>query len=376
MRRPGLRCLLPALLALTACSPGGAPPPTPVPATIQPAAPFVLKGVSVLQQVARLIGADSINKTDRYGVAGADLGSMINMGDQTYFVFGDTFGKRDPQMTGGGEDWRSNVMAVSSDTDPSDGITFDRFIADSANHANELIPAARVDNQEITRIPTHGVAVGATMYLYFMSVNHWGAPGVWDANYSGVAKSTDSGEHWQVIPNLQWPGSSNFIQVSPFPIQNADGSVDVYFWTIPAGRFGPAKLMKVPATGIEQQSSYRYYTGPGAGGTPTWSPDMHAAAVVVDDTVGELSVIWDTYLHRWIMTYLRGGGNIVIREGLNPWGPWGPPIDLVTQSGFPGLYAPFMNPKYVENDGQTIYFCLSQWGPYAVYWMKATLAKK
>jgi hypothetical protein len=84
---------------------------------------------------------------------------------------------------------------------------------------------------------------------------------------------------------------------------------------------------------------------------------------VVNDTVGELSVVWNPYLSRWIMTYLRGGGNIVIREGINPWGPWGEPIDLVTQAGFPGLYGPYMNPKYTENDGKTIYFCLSQWGP-------------
>jgi hypothetical protein len=102
---------------------------------------------------------------------------------------------------------------------------------------------------------------------------------------------------------------------------------------------------------------------------------MAKAAPVVNDTVGELSVVWNTYLNRWLMTYLRGGGNVVIREGLNPWGPWGEPIDLVTQAGFPGLYGPYMNPKYVEDGGQTIYFCLSQWGPYAVYWMKAYLVK-
>ncbi|MGI8587389.1 MAG: DUF4185 domain-containing protein [Chloroflexia bacterium] len=376
MRHTTLPFVLLASLLLTACSTGASAPPTPISAAVRPNAPFLLKGVSDLKQVARLIGADSINKTDRYAVAGADLGSMINLGDKTYFIFGDTFGKRDANMTGGGgTDWRSNVMAVSSDIEPSDGITFDRFIADGSNHANELITSAKVDNQEITRVPTHGVAVGSNMYLYFMSVNHWGAAGVWYANYSGVGKSTDGGEHWQVIPGLQWPGDGNFIQVSPFKIKNTDGSVDIYFWAIPAGRFGPAKLMKVAETQIEQLSSYRYYAGSRADGTPIWSPDMNKAAVVVNDTVGELSVIWDSYLDHWIMTYLRGGGNVVIREGINPWGPWGEPIDLVTQAGFPGLYAPFMNPKFVEDDGHTIYFCLSQWGPYAVYWMKATLTK-
>jgi hypothetical protein len=371
------RTIILALLApllLAGC--GGGPALTPEAHPVQPNADFVLKGVTNLTQVARLIGADSINKTDRYAVAGADLGSMFNLDDKTYFVFGDTFGYRAPGLTGGGgDDWRSNVMAVSSDSNPDDGITFDRFIADAANHANELIPSIKRDGTEITRIPTHGIAVGTKMYLYFMSVNNWGPAGVWEANYAGVSRSTDGGEHWAVLPDLQWPGKSNFIQVSPFKIKNADGTVDIYFWAIPAGRFGGVKLMKVPEGAIEQLSSYRYFAGTDSSGTPRWSANMDEAATVVNDTVGELSVVWNPYLSRWIMTYLRGGGNIVIREGINPWGPWGEPIDLVTQAGFPGLYGPYMNPKYTENDGKTIYFCLSQWGPYAVFWMKADLVK-
>jgi hypothetical protein len=374
MRYKALVPLLLIALALAGCAGNAAL--TPVEHPVQQNAPFVLQGIKGVKQVARLIGADSINKTDRYGVAGADLGSMFNLGDKTYFVFGDTFGVRPPGMSGGGgDDWRSNVMAVSSDSDPSDGITFDRFLADSANHANELIPAARQDGVEITRIPTHGVAVGPAMYLYFMSVKHWGDAGKWDANYAGVSKSTDGGEHWTVVPDLQWPGTSNFIQVSPYKIKNSDGTVDIYFWCIPSGRFGGVKVMKVPETEIEHLGSYRYFAGTDGAGAPIWSPEMAKAAPVVNDTVGELSVVWNTYLNRWLMTYLRGGGNVVIREGLNPWGPWGEPIDLVTQAGFPGLYGPYMNPKYVEDGGQTIYFCLSQWGPYAVYWMKAYLVK-
>lgn len=339
-------------------------------------ASFVLKGVVNVKEVAKLIGADSINKTDRFGVAGADLGSMFNMGDKTYFVFGDTFGYRKPGMTGGGgEDWRSNVLAVTHDNNPSDGITFDSFIADAKNHARELIPSLKQDNVEITRIPTYGIAVGSTMYLYFMSVNHWGPAGIWYANYSGVSRSTDGGETWQVLDDLRWDGNSNFIQVGIFKNKNSDGSVDIYFWGIPAGRFGGVKLMKVPEKEIEKLTSYRYYAGNDASGAPVWSPDIKKAALVVDDSVGELSVIWNPYINRWIMTYLNGGGDVVIREGLQAWGPWGEPISLMTQANFPGLYGPYMNPRYMENDGKTIYFSISRWDPYAVFWMKATLVK-
>ncbi len=360
-------------LSLVACARGAS---SPRPYQVERDAPFVLKGVTDVTEVAKLTGADSINKTDRYGVAGTDLGSMFNIGDKTYFVFGDTFGRRPAGMTGGGgEQWRSNVMAVSTDSNPSDGITFDRFITDPFGRARELILSRKQDGDEITIIPTHGVAVGSTMYLYFMSVNRWGAPGVWEANYSGVSRSTDGGETWEVLEGLRWDGKSNFVQVSPFRIENSDGSADLYFWGIPAGRFGGVKLMKVPETEIEQLSSYRYFAGVDSAGAPIWSADESEAVLVIDDTVGELSVVWNDYLDRWLMTYLGAGANVVMREGKQPWGPWGEPITVMSQAAYPGLYGPYMNPRYVENGGQTIYFSISRWGPYAVYWMKATLVK-
>lgn len=350
------------------------------PVEIAPAQPvagnetFLLSGVFKVEEVAKLTGPDAINDTAQYAVAGTDLGSMFNMGDETWYVFGDTFGYRAPGFTGGGgEDWRSNVIAVSSDNDPSDGITFDRFITDRDGHAAELIPSRKIDNVEMTTIPTHGIAVGDTMYLYFMSVRHWGPPGMWDANYSGVSRSMDGGETWEILEDLRWEGDSNFIQVSPFKVKNEAGETEIYFWSIPAGRFGGVKLMKVPEQEIEQLASYRYYAGLDGAGSPIWSEKVEDAELVVDDTVGELSVIWNDELNRWLMTYLSGAGNVVIREGLQPWGPWGKPIPVMTQAGFPGLYGPYMNPRFVEDDGRTIYFMISRWDPYNVFWMKATL---
>jgi hypothetical protein len=76
------------------------------------------------------------------------------------------------------------------------------------------------------------------------------------------------------------------------------------------------------------------------------------------------------------MTYLKEGRGVVIREGLSPWGPWGDAIDLVTFTDEPGLYGPYLNPKYMEKDGQTIYFTLSLWDPYNVFWFKASLQQK
>lgn len=362
--------LLSALLLLTASC---GKEPSGIPRTTAPAGEtFILKNTANLQQIAQLTGKDSLGHTDRYAVYGTDLGSMFTMGDQTYFVFGDTFGERPDGMTGGGGSfWRSNVMAYSSDSDPSDGITFDGMITDEVGLAQELIPSKKLDYDEMTVIPTHGLAANGAMYLYFMSVRHWGDPGTWDANHSGVAKSEDSGEHWSVVEGLQWPGDSGFIQVSPFKVGDGE-EAEIYFWTIPSGRFGGVKLMRVKEQNIEDLSSYEYFAGEDEG-QPRWSKDMDQAKLVVDDTVGELSVIWNPGLERWLMTYLKEGRGVVLREGLTPWGPWGDALDLVPADDFPGLYAPFMNDRFLADDGRTVYFTLSLWDPYNVFWFKATL---
>lgn len=337
---------------------------------------FVLQGASDVQQVAQLTGADSLNKTDRFSVYGTDLGSMINADDRTYFVFGDTFGERPPDLTGGGGSfWRSNTMAYTTDKDPADGIAFDGMITDEVGLAKELLPSAKVDYDEMTKIPTHGLYANGSLYLYYMSVNHWGDPGKWDANYASAAKSTDQGKNWTLLDDLRWPGDGPFIQVSPYKVQTEDGKPDIYFWCIPSGRFGGVRLMKVSEANVEKPEEYRYFTGVNDKGSPTWGADMAKAETVVDDTVGELSVVWNPYLERWLMTYLKEGQGVVMREGFTPWGPWGEAIDLVKAADYPGLYAPYMNDRFIGDKGKTIYFTLSLWDPYNVFWFKASLDK-
>ncbi|MFC5406703.1 DUF4185 domain-containing protein [Cohnella soli] len=370
-RKVGLTAIS-LMLALTGCMGGGGKID---PRLTAEGKSFILKGTTGLTQVSQITGVESPNKTERYGVYGTDLGSMMSDGDRTYFVFGDTFGERPEEQIGaGGHDWRSNTMAYSTDSDPTDGITLDGMILDDFHTAKELLPSAKIDYEEMTTIPTHGLAANGNLYLYYMSVKHWGDPGRWDANFAGLAKSSDKGQNWTVLDNVKWPGDSNFIQVSPYKVTDEDGSTDVYFWCIPAGRFDGVQLMKVSEEKIESLADYRYYAGDDDEGKPIWSADLTKAKTIVDDAVGELSVVWNAYLQRWIMTYL-GSTGVVIREGLSPWGPWGDAHDLITFEQYPGLYGPFMNDKFTADGGKTIYFTLSLWGPYNVFWFKATLQK-
>jgi hypothetical protein len=331
-----------------------------------------LRGVTNVVEVAQLTGPTSPNRTDRYQIAGQDLGSMFRAHGKTWFVFGDTFGQRAPGLTGGGgTEWRSNTLAYSTDTDPADGITFDGYVVDNTGWAAELLPAKQVDGVEMTVIPTYGFVANGRMYLDYMSVKHWGEPGEWETNYSGLAKSTDGGHTWTKLDSPKWPGDSNFIQVSVTKVGN-----DLYFWGVRHGRFGGVQLMKVGERDVEKQGAYRYFTGT-SGGTPRWSADMSAARTVLGGTVGELSVVWNTYLKRWLMSYTDGGGGGAnIADAPAAWGPWSKPVTLVSQADVPGLYAPYMQPEYTANEGRTIYFTLSKWGPYNVYWYRADLVRK
>lgn len=343
--------------------------------------PFVLEGVSGLTEIAQLTGPGAINDTEAAAVAGTDLGSMTNIADRTIFFFGDTFGERDPDSIGGqGGIWRSNVSAWTTDADPSDGITFDGWSpVDDVGWATAMVEGEHDPNNgegEVTKIPTYGFAIDDTLYISYMSVSFWGQPGAWDANYAGLAKSTDLGETWTQLESPTWPGDSNFIQVATAQVIE-DGTEYVYFWSIPSGRFGGVQLMRVLATeeAVEDASAYSYYAGTDDDGAPRWSSEMTDAETIVEGTIGELSVMWSTYLERWIMSY-SDGGNAYIRESATPWGTWGDPIELVSAADYPALYSPYMNPRYVSDDGRTIYFSLSLWNPYNVYWFSVDLDKK
>ena len=371
-----------AAVVLSACTAHGTGGAAMSPVAVDPDAdkPFVLEGVGNLTEIAKLTGPDAINDTEAAAVAGTDLGSMVNLGDKTLFLFGDTFGERAPDSYGGqGGVWRSNVSAWTTDDDPSDGITFDGWApSDDLGWATALVEGEHDANDgtgEVTKIPTYGFAVDDTLYLSYMSVKFWGEPGAWDANHAGLAKSTDEGSTWTALESPRWPGDSNFIQVATATVQE-DGTDYVYFWSIPAGRFGGVQLMRVPATveAVEDASAYTYFAGTAPDGAPEWSADMAAATTIVDGTIGELSVMWSDYLERWVMTY-SDAGNAYIREGVTPWGPWGDPIELVSAVDYPGLYSPYLNPRYVTDDGRRIYFTLSLWGPYNVFWFSADLER-
>ena len=310
--------------------------------------------VSSVDRVAQLTGPGSLNDTAaRWDVVGADLGHMFWYDGAIYMVFGDTLGVD-------GADWRSNTMARIPSPDPAAGLRFGSMITGPAGRAAELLPSLKIDNVEKTVIPTYGIAVGGRMFLHYMSVRHWGAPGQWDVNYSGLAYSDDGGRTWVKDAGARWPGGGNLAQVAM-----VESGGDVYLFGIPAGRSGGVQLARVAESDLLELSRYTYWDG------ASWSVDPARATLVVPGPVGELSVAWNSYVRRWLMMYLDVGRSaIVVRSAPELTGPWGPEQVVATAAEYPELYAPYIVPM---DTGRDVYFTMSQSGPYEVYLMRMRL---
>jgi len=329
------------------------------------APPSLLRGVKDTTTIVREIGEGALNDTARQDVCGADLGSMFRWQGRTYLAFGDTFGcplSATPH-------WRRNTMAVTRDATPADGLVFESWIADPDGSAKQLFPP---EGGAVTVIPTSGVGVGETGYLFYMQVREWGTPGQWRCNYSSVATSTDAGQTWRTQhEQIQWPPGS-FNQVAILP---AEGFL--YLWGIPCGRDGSVKLMRVEPAKILQKDQYEYCAGVDAASNPQWSREETDAVTVASGPVGELSVRWNAWLGRYLMMYLDVSRQaIVIREAATPWGPWGEPIPVIPNATARTLYGAYMLEGYDEADGETIYFRVSEYFPaYTTYWVSTTLVK-
>lgn len=316
------------------------------------------------ERIAVLTGPNSINETHtRYNVYGTDLGTMWEdeHGD-VLAAFGDTFGPN-------GTDWRSNTLARSGDTTLSDGMSLTRFVTDRPGHAKELLPSRKIDNVEITTIPTGGVNVGGRDYMAYMSVKHFGPPGRWTTNFSGIAYSDDNGQTWTTVPGARRPNTPAFDD--PFQMVtyvHRDGYV--YVFGTPNGRFGNAHLARVAEDKLLDRGAYEYWTG--AGG---WQQgNGFNAAPIVPGPVGELSVHYDESLQAWTMMYLDESADaITMRVGATPTGPWSEEFVIASAGAYPTLYGGFIHP---ESAGLDIYFTLSEFRRYNVSLMKVRLPSR
>jgi Domain of unknown function (DUF4185) len=349
------------------------PPLQPAPVTRPVPAPRVHD----VYPISQLTGPGSQNRTDaRWQVDDTDLGLMWESAPgRIAIAFGDTFGTGFHDGGPSGGDWRSNVLGFSSDHDLAHGMSIDSMVSDRPCHATELLGSYKVNNFEITVIPTSGFALGNRQYLSYMSVARWSKrPGHWWTNYGGLAYSDDGGQNWVDDENTRWDnifGQGQFQVVAMTPDEGY-----VYMFGTPNGRFGTIALARVPQEQVLNKTAYQYWVD------GFWRPTLEApvpggngaelsATPIMSSIAGELSVRYDTGAHRWEMTYLDAqAGAIVMRTSATPQGLWSAPATLLNTQDYPSGYGGFIHPWSTAHD---LYFTLSEYRHYNVYLMHASL---
>ena len=325
--------------------------------------PAVLVGSTA--RIGQQTGPASVNFTQAVDVCGTDYGIMFDWLDRTYVAYGET-----QACSAAGAGPKSQTMAYTSDRRPADGLTLDGWITDRNGRAKELFPETEAGG--FASIPTGAIATGENAYLFYMRVMGWAAqPGQWYCDRASIASAhaSDQAAWTDHSATIAW-GRGAFNQLAVL----REGST-LYIYGVPCGRFGSIKLMKVNDASVLDKSAYRYFAG-FEGDRPRWSVAESAAVTVAGGPAGELSVRYNAYLGRYIMTYLDTRKEaIVMRESPLPWGSWSAPTVVARNAQFPQLYAPFMKPGFDENGGETIYYTMSQFGPYNVFWMRTTLIR-
>ncbi len=305
-----------------------------------------------------------------YALRATDLGviwdATTDPDDKKVMIaFGDSYDDGWGGFGGGGTGWRGNLLAISKDTDVSDGILFSTMIADPAtpNYAKEIIHSDHITNGsgDFTAIPTAGITVGARHYIHYMQIKNWGAAGRWNTNFSEIAYSDDEGQNW-TKSGVKWGATSKFGQAAYL---KEDGYV--YMFGTPVGRFDAAYLARVAEADMLDFEQYEYWNGTG------WVLNNEAAAVpIVEQPVSELSVVYNSYYNKYMMTYLNENRYaIVMRSSSSLTGGWSAETEIATGAEYPGLYGAFIHPW--TNDGRDLYFLMSEWGPYNVVLMKSKL---
>lgn len=335
---------------------------------------------SKAQKIARVTGrtleGENIpnpnNTAENYGLTATDLGIVWDATTdpehkKVMVAFGDSYDDGWGGFGGGGTGWRGNLLALSDDTDLTDGLTFSSMIAeeDNPNYAKEIIYSAHntSGSGDFTAIPTAGVTVGDRHFIHYMQIRNWGANGRWNTNFSEIAYSDDEGQNW-TKSGIKWGADSKFAQAAFL-----NDSVNVYMFGTPAGRFDAAYLARVKPENMLVKEEYEYWNG------SEWIKNNEAAAVpVIEAPVSELSVAYNSKYKKYIMVYLNENRYaLVMRSSDSLTGGWSDEVEIATGAEFPGLYGGFIHPW--TNDGDDLYFVMSEWGPYNTVLMHSTLSK-
>lgn len=334
----------------------------------------VISAIANLEVLFPLTGENGINQTQsRWGFGSGDLGSMFEHNGKIYMVYGDTFAG--DRITGS---WIHNAMAIGTVDDPDDGVKFSQMYL--GKNGNGLVVSGQ--NHTCAMIPSCGFATGdegnETLYMWVHEIFSWQTGGHRDISGAGWAVSTDGGETWDF--DFLVDGNSKFQFVTCWQ----EGET-LYLFGNYGGGYGETYLMRVDKAHALDKSAYRYYAGVDNRGQPVWALTEDEAAIVLNYNEREIGITYNEYLGCYLMTgYDTFNDRMVIHEAQSLYGPWSDaysllpnmytPVALETDR-MPHTYGAYTLPGMVKDGGKSMYFTLSEYKPYQVFWMRVDFTK-
>ena len=330
-----------------------------------------IEAIEGLDILFPLTGEKSFNQTEsRWGFGSGDLGAMFAHNGKVYMVYGDTFAH--DRLAGS---WIHNAIAVGTVEQPADGVKFTDLHIGA--QGNGLVVSDALHT--CAMIPSCGFGRDGVLYMWIHEIYSWHSGGHRDISSAGWATSTDDGKTWTYHPMLD--GNTKFQFVTCW--EEGD---ELYLFGNYGGGYGETYLMRVDAKKALDPSAYRYYAGTGSNGDALWASSEEEAAIVLNYNEREIGITYNAYLDRYLMTgWDSFNGLMVIHEAPSLLGPWSEAFVLLPRQYTPvenkadamtWIYGAYTLPDMVEDGGKSMYFTLSEYNPYQVFWMRVDFRKK
>ena len=311
----------------------------------------------------------------KWNLGGTDLGIIWEMSNGEYgILFGDSYGK-DFKPAGGGpgpaSDWRSNVLAFSDNTDLENGLKFKSMYVNKSQPERAAAVIVRENYYGFTYIPTGAIELNGKQYMHYM---YWevGTTVRADQNYSSLYCSEDYGQTWSSCRGkISFDTDSYFAMIG---YAKKPGDEYCYMLGAQSGRGyrkSSAKLARFKYDDILNKNEYEFWNG----GKRQWIKGKESmATTVLDGTVGELSVMYLEEYDRFLTLYFDSERYaICYRSAARMQGPWSTERILCKGADpeYAQLYGSYIHPLSAKKGSEKIYWTISQWQPYNVFFMEA-----
>lgn len=330
------------------------------------------EGITYVSKINYVTGPKSENYKllSSCGVGATDLGICVKTENKYLFLYGDTFSGND--VNDGY--WNSNFIGeVSLNNNFNNGIVFEDIVKDTYGMIKPICQGKhdrdKVENldvilkKEVTKIPTGGIELNGNVYVFLMSVRHWGKPGEWfvTENMCYKASSNDL-TNFKKVDSLVFKESfsNRFGQIYPFLDKN--DANHVYFLAIPGGRFGYISLLRVKKDNFEDINKYELLVGKNKFMNLIEGVKEEPYYLVKDEMCGEPSIMYNAYLNEYLISTLTDKG-IKLYRSKDLTNTFKDNFLIMNADKVQSCYGGFIHDDLSLFNGKKIYMQVSEWSP-------------